>query len=297
MKRAFVETLLGLALMAMVAVAAGAEELTVDSILAAQKTGASADAIITMIKSPDNTLAMTVGDIATLRDAGVPEAVITTIWAFIPVPPPAPVALQPEDSRLVDVVRLIKSGMSESIIAEQVRQSGQAYNLSVNDLLYLKHNGAQESTIGALMATRAAAPAEPAVPPSAALAPAPVVTPAPAVAPDELVFDDLLLVKPFYERNRAGRLVLKEETFSWVDRDDPAENFAFQTTGLEKVWYTCEPRTPENFCYQINFKIVKGDRYQFRDSHHESGSSAAVTNIMEALRTRFPRLAFGAPDS
>jgi hypothetical protein len=291
MKRSFMRSLFGLALLALVTVAAGAEELTVNSILAAQKTGASADAIITMIKSPDNTLSMTVGDIATLRDAGVPESVITTIWAFIPVPPPAPVALQPDDTRLADVVRLIKSGMSESIIAEQVRQSGQAYNLSVNDLLYLKQNGAQESTIGALMATRTAAPAEPAVPPSAAVAPAP------AVAPDELVFDDLLLVKPFYEKNRAGRLVLKGDTFSWIDRDDPAENLTFQTEGLEKVWYTCEPRTPENFCYQINFKIVKGDRYQFRDSHHESGSSAAVTKIMEALRTYFPRLAFGAPDS
>jgi hypothetical protein len=285
MKRSFVSTLFGLALLAIVAVAAGAEELTVNSILAAHKTGASADAIITMIKSPDNTLAMTVGDIATLRDAGVPETVITTIWAFIPVPPPAPLALQPDDTRLVDVVRLIKSGMSESIIAEQVRQSGQAYNLSVNDLLYLKQNGAQESTIGALMATRAAAPAEPVVSPSA------------AVAPDELVFDDLILVKPFYEKNRVGRLVLKGDTFTWMDRDDPTENLTFQTTGLEKVWYTCEPRTPENFCYQINFKIVKGDRYQFRDGHHESGSSAAVTKIMEALRTYFPRLAFGAPDS
>ena len=291
MKGTFVRTLFGLALLAFVAVAISAEELTVNSILAAQKAGASADAIITMIKSPDNTLAMTVGDIATLRDAGVPETVITTIWAFIPVPPPAPLALQPDDVRLVDVVRLIKSGMSESIIAEQVKQSGQAYNLSVNDLLFLKQNGAQESTIGTLMATRSAAPAAPAVPPSAA------VTPAPAVAPDELVFDDLLLVKPFYERNRAGRLVLKGDTFSWVDRDDPTENLTFQTTGLEKVWYTCEPRTPENFCFQINFKIVKGDRYQFRDSHHESGSSAAVTKIMEALRTYFPRLAFGAPDS
>jgi len=291
MKGTFVRTLFGLALLAFVAVAISAEELTVNSILAAQKAGASADAIITMIKSPDNTLAMTVGDIATLRDAGVPETVITTIWAFIPVPPPAPLALQPDDVRLVDVVRLIKSGMSESIIAEQVKQSGQAYNLSVNDLLFLKQNGAQESTIGTLMATRSAAPAAPAVPPSAA------VTPAPAVAPDELVFDDLLLVKPFYERNRAGRLVLKGDTFSWVDRDDPTENLTFQTTGLEKVWFTCEPRTPENFCYQINFKIVKGDRYQFRDSHHESGSSAAVTKIMEALRTYFPRLAFGAPDS
>jgi hypothetical protein len=291
MRLAVGRTLFGLALLAFVAVAVGAEELTVNSILAAQKSGASADGIITMIRSPDNTLAMTVGDIATLRDAGVPETVITTLWTYIPVPPPAPVPLQPDDERLVDVVRLIKSGLSQSIIAEQVKQSGQVYNLSVNDLLYLKQNGTQESTMGALMSTRAAAQAAPAAPPPAA------VPPEPAAAPDEAVFGDLLLVRPFYERNRAGRLVLKGDTFSWVDRDDPTENFTFQTTGLEKVWYTCEPRTPENFCYQINFKIVKGDRYQFQDSHRESGSSAAVTKIMDALRTYFPRLAYGAPDS
>lgn len=289
MKRAFVGALLGAVLLSLVAVAAGAEELTVNSILVAQQSGASADGIITMVKNPDNIIAMTAGDMATLRNAGVPETVIAAIGTRIPAPAPAPAGLLPDDLRLVDVVRLVKSGVSESNIAEQVKQSGKAYNLSVNDLLYLKQNGASESTIAALMATRVVAPAEPAVaPPPAAAAP---------VAPAELVFDDLVLVKPLLTANRTGRLVMKGNTFSWEDRDDLYENFTFQTTGLEKVWFTCEARTPENFCYQINFKIVKGDRYQFRDGHRESGSSAAVTKIMEALRTYYPRLAFGAPDS
>jgi len=62
------------------------------------------------------------------------------------------------------------------------------------------------------------------------------------------------------------------------------------------VWYTCEARTPENFCHQINFQIVKGDRYRFQDSGRESGSNAAVLRVMEALRTYFPSLAFGAPN-
>jgi hypothetical protein len=104
-------------------------------------------------------------------------------------------------------------------------------------------------------------------------------------------------VKPsFLRKNRVGRLVMQGNTLSWVDSHDASENFKFQTTGLEEVWYTCESRAPENFCYQINFKIVKGDHYRFRDSHRESGSNAAVVKIMEALRTYFPRLAFGAPD-
>ena len=189
MRRMLLVALIGAVLLALVAAIGGAEELTVDSILAAHRSGAPADRIIAMVNNPANTVAMTAGDIVTLRDAGVPESVITAIWARIPAPTPAAVPLQPDDARLVDFVRLIKSGMSESIIAEQVRQSGQAYNLSVNDLLYLKENGAQESTIAALMATRAGArrPRRP--------------RPLPA----ELVFDDLVLVRTgFWKKDRAG---------------------------------------------------------------------------------------------
>ena len=286
MKRAVVGPLLAVALLTFGAVAAGAEELTVHSILAAHQSGASAHGIITMVNNPSNTIAMTAGDILTLRDAGVPESVITAVWAHIPVPTPVPVPLQPDDSRLVDLVRLINSGMSDSIIAEQVRQPGQAYNLSVNDLLYLKQNGVQESTIAALMATPAGAPA--------------ASDTAKATAPAEMVFNDLVLVKSkllFLKDHREGRLVMQGDTFTWVDSRDAKQNFTFQTTGLEKVWFTCEARTPENFCHQINFQIVKGDRYQFQDSGRESGSNAAVVEVMDALRTYHPNLAFGAPDS
>jgi len=282
MKRAFVGPLLAVALLAFGAMAAGAEELTVNSILAAHQSGASPHGIITMVNNPSNTIAMTAGDILKLRNAGVPESVITAVWAHIPSPTPVPVPLQPDDARLVDLVRLIDSGMSDAIIAQQVRESGQAYNLSVNDLLYLKQSGVQESTIAALMATRDGAPA------------------AKAAAPAELVFNDLVLVKPklmFLKSLREGRLVMQGNGLTWVDARDPKQNFTFQTTGLEKVWYTCEARTPENFCHQINFQIVKGARYRFQDSGRDSGSNAAVVKVMEALRTYFPSLAFGAPEN
>jgi len=39
------------------------------------------------------------------------------------------------------------------------------------------------------------------------------------------------------------------------------------------VWFTCEARSSGDFCHQINFQIVKGDQYRFRDSHRESGSN------------------------
>jgi len=280
MKREVVGALLGTALLVLAAGAAGAEELTVHSILAAQQSGASADGIIAMVRDPANTIAMTAGDLATLRNAGVPENVITVIWAFVPAPAPAPVPLQPDDARLVDIVRLINTGTSEQNIAEQVRQSGKAYNLSVNDLVYLKQNGARESTIAALLATPGAA--------------APVV---PAVAPSELVFDGLVMVrKGFWKKDREGRLVMRGDTLGWEDSGNQNENLTFETTGLEKVWFTCEARSSGEFCHQINFKIVKGDRYRFRDIHGDSGSNAAVLKVMEALRTYSPRITFGKPD-
>ena len=161
MKRIVSGSLLGVALLALSVMAAGAEELTVNSILTSHKSGAPADGIVAMVNNPANTIAMTMGDLVTLRDAGLPEAVITAVYARLPAPAPSPVPLVPDDARLVDLVGLIKSGISASIIAEQVKQSGQTYNLSVNDLLYLKQNGARESTIAALMATGAGAPAAP----------------------------------------------------------------------------------------------------------------------------------------
>jgi hypothetical protein len=283
-----------LACVLLAAVAASAEELTVNSILTARKAGAPADGIVAMVNNPANTIAMTAADLATLRTAGVPEPVIFAIQARIPAPTPTPVPLSPDDARLVDLVRLIKSGLSESIVADQIKQSGQTYNLTVNDLIYLKQNGVQESTIGALMAT-ARPGGVPAAPDTGALTIAgPAIA---AAAPKELAFEGMVLVKPtFLRKNRPGRLLLAGDTLSWVDGVDPKENFQFQLNGLEKLWFTCQARTPANFCYQVNFQIVKGDRYRFRDINRDSGSNAAVLKVMEALRMYHPTLPFGPPD-
>jgi len=286
MKSANVRYLLGTALLVLATATAGAEEVTVNSILIAHRAGATAGGIIAVVSNPANTIAMTAGDLVTLRAAGVPENVITAINARAVALSPQPITLQPDDPRLVDLVRLVKSGMSESIIAEQVRQSDPAFNLSVADLLYLKQNGVLESIIGALMATRAGTQAAPRIA-------------APALAgPRELVFDDLVLVKSMsLKKNRSGRLVMQGDLLAWVDGGDPKKNFEFQIPGLEKVWFTCQARTPENFCYQINLQIVKGAQYRFRDVNQESGSNASVIKVMDALRKYFPQIAFGPPDA
>lgn len=259
-----------------------ASELTSNSILSAHQSGASSDGIIAMVNNLDNTIAMSAGDIVTLRDGGVPESVISAIWTRIASPAPATTPAPPDDTRLFEVTRLIRSGATEAAIAEQVRQSGTVYNLSVNDMLYLKQVGARESTITALLATNRGAPAS---------------SPGHAVAPAEMVFDNLVFVKPtFLQKNREGRLVMRDNALAWIDRDDPKQNFTFETNGLQKVWFTCEARSPENFCYQINFKIVQGDRYRFRDTRRASGSNVAVTKLMDALRTYAPRTVFAAPE-
>ena len=284
MKSAKVRYLLGAALLVLATRTAAAEEVTVNSILIAHRAGATAGGIIAVVSNPANTIAITAGDLVTLRAAGVPETVITAINARAVALLPQPITLQPDDPRLVDLVRLVKSGMSESIIAEQVRQSDPAFNLSVADLLYLKQNGVLESIIGALMATRAGTQAAPGI-----AAPA---------SPRELVFDDLVLVKSMsLKKNRSGRLVMQGDLLAWVDGGDPKKNFEFQIPGLEKVWFTCQARTPENFCYQINLQIVKGARYRFRDVNQESGSNASVIKVMDALRKYFPQIAFGPPDA
>jgi len=272
--------LLGVFCLTLAAAPTHAEVLTVNSILTAQKAGAPSDGIVVMVNSPTNTVAMSAGDLVTLRDAGVSEKVIAAVWARVPVSAPTPEPLVPDDARLVDLVRLIKSGISESIVAEQVKQDGRPYALSVNDLLYLKQNDVTETTIVALMAKGTAAPAVPVA----------------GVAPESISFDDLVL-KSTMKRDRPGRLVMHGDSLGWTDANDPERNFEFKTTGLEKVWFTCQARTPESFCYQINFQVVKGAHYQFQDRNRESGSNAAVLKVMDALRTYHPQIVYGAPKS
>jgi hypothetical protein len=277
-------SLFGAAWLALAAVPVHAEVLTVNSILTSQKAGAPSDGIVAMVNDSTNSVGMSAGDLVTLRDAGVSENVIAAIWARIPAPTPTPEPLAPDDARLTDLVRLTKSGIAESIVIEQIKHDGRPFDLSVNDLLYLKQNGVMESTIGVLMATRVVVPAE-------------TVASAGRVAPESIAFDDLVMKTSAMKRNRPGRLVLHGDSLAWTDANDPAQNFEFKTTGLEKVWFTCQARTPDNFCYQINFQIVKGAHYQFQDRNRESGSNASVLKVMDALRTYFPQIVYGSPKS
>lgn len=281
MRSTILGSILGIAWLTLAAIPASADVLTVNSILVAQKAGAPSDGIITMVNDPANTVEMTAADLVTLRDAGVRENVIAALWARVPPSELTPTPIVPDDARLVDLVRLVNSGISESIVAEQVRQAAQPYHLSVNDLIYLKQNRVMETTIAALMAKRAGDPTPD--------------SPAASLGVEAISFDDLILKALFMSKNRPGRLVMQGDSLAWTDATDHKRDFDFKVTGLEKVWFTCQARTPEDFCYQINFQIVKGARYQFQDRGRESGSNAAVLKLMDALRTYFPQIAYGSP--
>lgn len=274
----------------LLAFSAIAEQLDVNAILAKQKSGVAAEALLAAVNDPANTIAIKSEELATLKSAGIPEAVLAAIQqrvaAGTPVAPAAqpavaaPASAVPDDARLTDVVRIVKSGISEGLIAEQIKQSGLAYKLTLNDLLYLKQNGVQDSVITALLATKAEAEKKAATP------------------PPETAFNELLLVRGWgpLKKERPGRLMLKNDTFSWIDGSDPKENFEFNVPGLEKIWYTCQAQTAGDVCYQINFQVVKGPRYSFVDVSRATGSNATVKAIMERLRKDFPRAPFGASD-
>jgi hypothetical protein len=271
-----------------IAVSVSGDEITAQSILISHRAGASAEGMIALVSDPANTIAVSVTELESLRAAGVPESVVSAIQARIPVAAPAaapaaPEAVKPDHAPLEDLVKLVKSGISETLIREQIMAAGVPADVSftLNDLLYLKQNGIQDSVIGFLHEARAASVAKAAIPPQ----------------PEEIVFNDLMFVRGFMRGDRGGRLVLKEETLSWYDSADSEHNFEFQVGGLGKVWLTCERQQPEAVCHELTFEIVKGAKYSFRDLNRTSGSNAAIMNLLNTLKEKFPNLPVVSPKS
>lgn len=109
----------------------------------------------------------------------------------------APANLSPG---LMDVVKLAQAHISDDIISSYIKNSGAAYSLSADDIIYLSSQGVSQNVIAVLQQARPAAPVLPSGPtptlttpvsaPPAMTAPALPATPAPqpygaAVAPTE----------------------------------------------------------------------------------------------------------------
>ncbi len=285
MKKSKMIVALAALLLSLVAITAAAEDISASSIMIGHRAGASAEGLIKLINDPANKISVTAEDLATLRTAGVPESVITAIQARLAAAPPAAAAapatslVQPDHPRLEELVRLVKAGISETIIKDQIMSAASTAELTLNDLLYLKQNGIQDSVIGYLMEARAAA-----------------LKAAKPAEPEEIVFNDLMFVRGFMKSDRGGRLTLKGDTLSWFDSTDSKQNFEFKVGGLEKVWFTCQQQGTTEVCHTINFKIVKGESYAFRDLNRTSGSNAAIVKVMDTLKSKFPKLPVVTPE-
>lgn len=265
------------------ALPAFAEEITVDKILAAIGMGAPAESVIAAINNPANTVPAVAGtDVARLQAAGVPEAVIQALVARAPQPTPPPPPAQPDNPALVDLVRLFESGISEKIVADQIRQGGVAAKPSVNDLIYLKENNVPEVIIAALME----APLKSEVSQATATKSA-----APVGAGGEVVFDGLVYKRGgLFAKNPTGKLVLAGDKLAWRDGSDATRNFELFINGVKQLTVTCVAREVGNFCYQLTFDFTKGDDFDFVDAQQDAGGNENLLRLLDVLKTRYPNL-------
>lgn len=269
-----------LLLITLVAVPAFADEITVDKILSAISMGAPAETIIATINNPANTVPPVAStEVARLQAAGVPEAVIQALVARAPQPTPPPPPAQPDNPALVDLVRLFKSGISEKIVADQIRQGGVAAKPTVNDLIYLKENNVPEVIIGALME----APLKSEVAKVAATKGA-----APVSAEGEVVFDGLVYKRGPFRKNPEGKLILAGDKLAWRDGSDATRNFDLFIKGVKQLTVTCVARENGNFCYQLTFDFTKGDDFEFEDSQKDAGGNENLIRLLDVLKVRYP---------
>lgn len=179
----------------LLAVVASGEELTADKIIAAHEFGAPPEKIVEKVNDPANTVApLLAANLEKMRAAGVPEAVITAMQAKAQ---PAPQPLKPDHPEMEKVVKLVQSGVTETLIIDLIKQTPNSPQLTHGDLIYLKENRVPDAVIAALMqassvnVTPAAAVA--AAPGSAAVAAgAAVPTPKPSL---DTTIDGLLLMR------------------------------------------------------------------------------------------------------
>jgi len=215
---------------------------------------------------------------ALMAQAQAPEPTPATA----PAPTPAPV--QPDDARLVKLVELVKAGLSENLIIEQIRRSQPAFNLTVNDLLYLKRNDVPENIIAALLNASSQSPF---AAPTPQATPTPTPTPTP---PAELTVDGLILDRGFGRVDYAGKLIFSQDTIRWVPRKQPSAGFELHPKGIREVSVTCRTVSQGKFCYQLVVKIAAGDSFEFEDEQRERGGNAAIEQAVKAFRELLPEV-------
>jgi len=275
------------------ALAVSAEELTVPEVIAAHRAGAPVEGILRLVQGASSVVVLAAADLERLHAAGVPEAVIAAMVArqAAPSPTPRPTWSKPDDGRLEDVIRLVRAGVSEKLVCDRIRQSGQRYAPSANDIVFLKEHGVPETVIAALMETSAPPTPSP-IPttgptPRPAAPPTPFPTATPAVA---LVFEPLVQMTGSFRKAQAGRLVLTADYIEWNDARDPTQIVRIPTSSLKTVWLATTQRNQGSPLVELRIRSAGGGDLTFRDVDGPDGTASRVEALYRAIRERFPQI-------
>ncbi len=281
------KTLILIALL--IALPLGAEEITVDKILAAHGFGASVESILAKVNDPGNTVSvMTPSDAEKLRTAGVPESVVSALLAKAPPASPAPTTAspatlssgtRPDNPRAVDVVKAVQAGTSEKLIVDQLMQKGVEQRPSLNDLIYLKENKVPEGVIRALMEAPLVAAGMGA---GRSAGPPPV--------PSSIEVDGLVRKTSLWSKNRSGKLILKGDKIDWLDGTNQADSFEMFPAGLKAVRTECLAKPEGKFCHEVELQMSKGDDFTFTDAKADVGGNESIKALLSAVKTLYPKL-------
>ncbi|HVN74944.1 MAG TPA: hypothetical protein VMT19_01420 [Thermoanaerobaculaceae bacterium] len=275
------------------AVSAVGEELTVGEVIAAHRAGAPVAGILRLVREAPAVAALTVPDLDRLRGAGVPDEVVRAMLArnAPPTPTPTAAAARPDDATLEGIARLVKAGLSERLVCEQIRGSGRRRSLTANDLVYLKEHAVPDSVISALMET-GVAPSEPPtatpVPPSAPVA---TVTQTPAPPPAAtLAFEPLVRMSGTFRKAQTGRLVLTADDLEWSEAGAPSRVERIGTGSLTAVWLSVTRAGQGPAMAELRVRSSRGDDLAFRDPDWSKGGNDRVEALYRAIRDRFPHV-------
>ncbi len=189
--------------------------------------------------------------------------------------------ITPSDPRLQQIVQLVRSGLSESLIAESIQKETVPYNLTPQDLLFLKENRIPESIIAALLAVEA-----PASPGPGRQVPQPL----PAAVAREDSVEGLVLRTGRLRRNRPGTLVFTGDKIEWRDATDSSLNAEIFPAGIRKIELKCRTAAGTPFCYELEIDIAKGDSFRFEDANRDTGGNLNILALRDAFKAKYPRI-------
>jgi hypothetical protein len=268
--------------------AAPAQELTVAEVVAAHRAGAPEEGILRLVHEAPAVAPLAPAGLARLRAAGVPERVIEAMVART-TPTPTATPARPDDQHLVEVVRMVNSGLSAELVAEQVRRSGQRYALTVNDLIYLKENKVADLVIAAVLASGV-----PPTPVSASPAPAPMpalaAQPPPLTPMEPMTFGPLLRMTGVFRRESTGIVVLTADRLEWQDARGTGQSALLPMVSVRGAWLATVVRGATGPVFELRLRTLAGEDLTFRDADWASGGSAQVAKLYRVLEERFPQL-------